>query len=217
MALSKSHLIAVVLLVAILFAVGNMVRTCKPVEDDIDVENIGGPGGIAGKHILEFLGPKKRVALIFFDEGAASIYGKDQYVLEEQLKRYKYKILGKKEISAGPMFSDPMLAHTGSLPMEEYLQFAAEHPGADAIISFVGPPVIPEEGLPEPSGVPLIIANPIGQHTTWELLEHAFVAMAILPPSAEESEHAPDEEVPEPALTDPFAVNYRVYTPEMLE
>ena len=215
MALSRSHLVGIVAAVVILLTVGNMVRTSKPVENDIDVENIGGPGGIAAKHIHEFLGPDKRVALILFDDSAASIYGKDQYVLEEHLKRYKYKTVGRKEISAGPLFSDPQSAYTGTLPMADYLQFASGHGGADAIISLVGPPMIPAEGVPEPPGVPLIIANPIGQPATLELRDSGFVAMAVLPPLENEEEDESEIMGPDPA--DPFAVDYRVYTPESME
>ena len=211
MAFSKSHLIGLVAAVAILLAAGRMIRTCKPVESDIDVENIGGPGGIAAKYIHEFLGPGKRVALIFFDESAASIYGKDQYVLEEQLKRYKYRILGKKEISAGPLFSNPQAAYTGTLRMAEYLQFASEHAGADAIISFVGPPVIPEEEeVPEAAGPPLLIASPIAHQATWELLESGLVAMAILPRQEDKDE----DELPETGYADPYEAQYEMVTSE---
>jgi hypothetical protein len=214
MALSKNHLIAVALVVAILLAVGNIIRTCEPEQRELDVANRGGLGGIGAKHIHEFLGPDKRIALIFFDASAATIYGKDQRILEGQLELFGHKIVGKKEIPAGPLFSNPDAAYTGILPMAEYGEFVAEHPRADAIVSFVGPPVVPEdEELPGASGPPLLIANAIGHQATWDLLKSGFVSMAILP--RQENEEDPDEvEDPGSGPVDPFEDYYTVYTPE---
>ena len=100
------------------------------------VQNFGGLGGYAARQIHEFLGPKKSVVLILFDDSAATIYGKDQYALTEQLQAYEYKILAEETIPAGPLFSNPRATHQGILPLESYQQVASRHPDADAIISF---------------------------------------------------------------------------------
>ena len=185
MASSKTNIAAIVLLVVILLAVANMVRTCKPrVGEELDVENFGGLGGYAGAKVEELLGRDKRVALIVFDDSAATIYGKDQYALTEQLKRFGYKILAEEAIPAGPLFANPDAAYQGVLPMDVFQQFAAKHAKADAIISFVGPPVILSETVPDAAEgtPPFIVANPaVAEGVIWELLESGFVTMAILP------------------------------------
>lgn len=178
--MSKSSIISIVLLVFIVLAVGNIFRTCKPEGSTLDVQNFGGLGGYAARQIHEFLGPKKRVVLILFDDSAATIYGKDQYALTEQLKAYEYKILAEETIPAGPLFSNPRATHQGILPLESYQQVASRHPDADAIISFVGPPVVSSETMPSGGRPPLIVANTVAERSTRTLVQNGFVTMAIL-------------------------------------
>jgi len=182
MSFSKNHYIAAALVVAILFAVINLLRACKPVEEEIDLTIYGGLGGFAATKAIEYLGGNGTVVLILLDDSIRDVYGKDQYALTETIKQSDCRIKSIELVSPGPLRTNPAAIHSGVLPLDELQRIENKYPKVDALISFAGAPVLSDEALPERAtdAPKLIIANPVGESGVFELIESGYVSMAVV-------------------------------------
>jgi hypothetical protein len=182
MAVSKNHYIAAALVVAILVAVINLVRTCKPVEEEFDLTTYGGLGGFAATKAIEYLGGNGSVVLILFDDSVMDVYGKDQYALTETIKQSGCRIKSIELVSPGPLRTNPAAIHSGVLPLDELRRIENKYPNVDALLCFAGAPVLSDEARPERAtdAPKLIIANPVGESGVFELIESGYVSMAVV-------------------------------------
>jgi hypothetical protein len=211
MGFSKSNGTAIALGAVILLALVSIIRQIRPEGPAFEVREFGGMGGFSANKVVEFLGPEKEVVVILFDESSRLVFGKDEYALIETLKQYRYRIKATETIPAGSLLTDPEVAENGVLPMESYLDLARKHSGADAIISFVGPPVpVPDSALAREESAPrLLIARSLADAASRKLVESGFASLAIV-------QRRPDAEFPASAMgaraANPFELMLEVVT-----